>query len=517
MALKPRAFETLLYLVEHPGVLVEKSTLMAELWPGTVVEENNLNKQVSELRRALGKDECISTVPGRGYQFIAPVKIHRDDAPATSIAVLPFTNLTGDPEMAYLGDGLAEELIHTIAQLPRLKVAARTSSFAYRDRTLEAREIARELGVAVVLEASVRQAGDRIRVTVQLVDGHSGFHIWSQTFERPLTDLFDLQDTLARAIVQALRITLDGSLPPIRNVPLPPTRDLDAYRFYLQAMVSLAQSTPQTLEHARELLRQAVELDPGFGHAHAGLAVAELTGVFLNLTGFERLAVGEQAAERALELDSRLAIAHAMRGVAFSLRGRFVDARACFEEARVIDTQDARIILYELIYVHEIVGHVRLALEQSGEVVRLAPAWLPGIIHRGVVASIAGTDEIVRQQCERALELGWPKARPPMPHLLKWIAGRSVESATGSESGPEHQIWIHQVMGHVRLGDLDRAFECANAAVDHAQQWNAVGVHWAHLWAADMKPFRHDTRFEALVRRLGLTGYWDLYGRPDRD
>src|SRR5215471_17889361 len=248
--LTPKALDTLHFLLQHPGELLDKSTLLAAVWPNVVVEENNLNQVVSTLRRALGDGSggrrFIITVPGRGYQFVAPVReVHQDTPSPTaaqattairkSIAVLPFASLSSDPEKDYFGDGIAEELIHLLARVPGLKVPARTSSFAYKGRNIDVRQIARELGVGMLLEGSVRSAGDRIRVTAQLIEADSGFHVWSQTYDRRFADIFQLQDELAVAIVQALKISLgDGELRPLRDAP--PTQDVEAYRLFLRAI-----------------------------------------------------------------------------------------------------------------------------------------------------------------------------------------------------------------------------------------------------------------------------------------
>ena len=171
--LTQKAFEALLYLVQRPGEPLDKAALMAAVWPSVVVEENNLNQVISALRRALGDGgtgkRFILTIPGRGYQFVAPVlRVPNETAAAPaakpaaatrkSVAVLPFVNLTGDPAKEYFGDGMAEELIHILARIPGLKVPSRTSSFSYKGRNVDVREIARDLDVTVVLEGSVRSA-----------------------------------------------------------------------------------------------------------------------------------------------------------------------------------------------------------------------------------------------------------------------------------------------------------------------------------------------------------------------
>src|SRR5262252_7039526 len=230
--LTSKALDTLHFLLQHPGELLDKSSMIAAVWPNVVVEENNLNQVVSALRRALGDGSggrrFIVTVPGRGYQFVAPVREVCDEAlsgpgpaPAAqaatatqkSIAVLPFASLSSDPEKDYFGDGIAEELIHLLARVPGLKVPARTSSFAYKGRNIAVRQIARELGVGMLLEGTVRSAGDNIRVTVQLVDAQSGYHIWSQTFDRQFAYVFQLQDELAGAIIRQLEPNFGGFAP----------------------------------------------------------------------------------------------------------------------------------------------------------------------------------------------------------------------------------------------------------------------------------------------------------------
>ena len=169
--------------------------------------------------------------------------------------MLPFANLTGDPGKEYFSDGMAEELIHTLAHLPGLRVPARTSSFAYKGRNIDVRQIARDLQVAAVLEGSVRSAGKRIRVTAQLIDAESGYHIWSQNYDRKFEDLFELQDALATEIVRALRShlgsDLSGALPHV-----PPTRDIDAYHLYLRSL-ELADNPIVNMPRAAQDLQNA--------------------------------------------------------------------------------------------------------------------------------------------------------------------------------------------------------------------------------------------------------------------
>jgi TolB-like protein len=205
--LTPKVFDTLVYLVRHGGTVIEKDELMREIWPDAVVEENNLTQNVSTLRQALGEAggdrRYIVTVPGRGYRFAARV---RGSAAAigaaasqgsSAIAVLPFVNMSADPENEYFCDGLAEELINALSKIEELKVAARTSAFTFKGRDARVADIGQVLGVNVILEGSVRRSGDRLRVTAQLIDVSSGYHLWSERYDREMRDVFAMQDDIA--------------------------------------------------------------------------------------------------------------------------------------------------------------------------------------------------------------------------------------------------------------------------------------------------------------------------------
>jgi TolB-like protein/DNA-binding winged helix-turn-helix (wHTH) protein len=284
IALKPRVFDTLLYLVEHRGELLEKEKLLDAIWPGVVVEENNLNQAISTLRRVFGEtrgeNSFIVTEPARGYRFVAQVETVADGKPAVmapapptiaprpdqpkparlpvwslaltgvaavlaavaalvavdayrfrepaqtdsprapspptvpspSVAVLPFADLSESGERAWLVDGLTEEILNSLAQLPELKVSGRTSSFRFRDAQSDIGEIAERLGVAHVLEGSVRLVGDELRVTAQLVRAADGFHVWSNTYDGSASELLDFQREVAERVASALDVVLDERL-----------------------------------------------------------------------------------------------------------------------------------------------------------------------------------------------------------------------------------------------------------------------------------------------------------------
>src|SRR5215831_54492 len=211
VSLTPKAYDALVYLVEHAGAVVHKDELMRALWPDTAVEENNLTQNISLLRRVLGEQRgehrYIATVPGRGYQFVARVRgvapnaAGSQPAATASIAVLPFVNVSGGPDCEYLGDGLAEELINAFSKLSRVRVVARTSAFSFKGRQADVREIADQLGANLVLEGSVRKSGNRLRITAQLVDAADGYQLWSERFDREIDkhEIFQVQDEITPA------------------------------------------------------------------------------------------------------------------------------------------------------------------------------------------------------------------------------------------------------------------------------------------------------------------------------
>jgi serine/threonine-protein kinase len=236
-----------------------------------------------------------------------------DDGDGESVAVLPFANLSGNPDFDYLGDGIGEEIINALAQLPGLRVAARTSSFAFRGKAVHLPEVGAKLRVATVLEGSVRLAGNHLRVTAQLVKVADGYHLWSERYDREVTDLFAIQDEIAKAIADRLQVTFGGG-EGVRLVA-PSTRSLDAYHLYLKGRFYLEQRG-LGLKKAPACFEQALALDPNFALAHAGLADACTTAAQFGLVPPNAIREkAKQAVRRALELAPALAEAHCAAGM----------------------------------------------------------------------------------------------------------------------------------------------------------------------------------------------------------
>jgi TolB-like protein len=592
--LTSRAFDTLLYLVEHRGQLLEKSALLKAIWPDVVVEENSLNQSISALRRVLGEQpgehRFIVTVPGRGFRFVADVTVRErsseaasvaapsvavpsvavPSAPAPSIAVLAFANLTGDIGKEYFADGLAEALLHRLTRIPGLRVPARMSSFAYKGRNTDVRQIARDLDVQLVLEGSVRSAADRIRLAVQLVDGQTGYHVWSDTFDRRFEDLFDLEDELATAIVARLRVTFTGA-PEQAVVDWRPTHDLTAYDLYLQARSLFYRPTEQNLGQAIVLYGRAIERDSRFALAFAGRAQARIISVVVDHpvspASFDE---ADRDAQCALAIEPTLAEAMGVLGTVAAARGRLVEAERHFERARSFHTgSDPNVA--EVAFAGNVLGtagHLQAALLAIRRAQRLAPAAPAVPMNLAVVHLLLGHDAEAREFAQLALGAGWPSTLPPVPDVLSQLAVRQqrydeardlvtaafsqpvrlVGTARAAELvfaalanpgskdsgskhdvlaqvravraqlslvGPQQLVRKRLLLWLVMLGELDDAFALATESFDHFGHMGFVGMAWGMLWMEEMRPFREDPRFQAVATRLGLADYWREFGPPD--
>lgn len=344
--LEPKSFRLLQFLIEHRERVVTKQEIFAAVWTGTVVSDNALTRAIAQIRKGLGDDRkqprYIETVPTVGYRFIAEVQapaasttpanrdrgfrvaasssVERDQVESwmtgggaapelaggestaprrsghePSIAVLPFANLSADKENEYFADGLAEEILNSLAQIPDLKVIARSSSFAFRGQDQDITAIAAALRVHHVLEGSVRRAGTRIRVTAQLIAAGDGSHVWSERYDRGVTDVFAIQDEISEAIATALRVRL---APPVR------TANLEAYQLHLKGRHHLLRLSREGLARARACFDQALAIDPGYAPAHSALAEHHHTVYILGLEPADtEVPLARAAAEKALTID----------------------------------------------------------------------------------------------------------------------------------------------------------------------------------------------------------------------
>jgi non-specific serine/threonine protein kinase len=342
--LTPKAAAVLATLVERAGQPVSKGELFARVWPDAAVSDDALTSCIQELRRALDDDprepRFIETRHRRGYRFAATVESAgaggEDGGGAApdamrAIAVLPFADMSPDRNQGYLCEGLAEELINALTHVEGLRVAARVSSFQFRDRAVGARAIGRQLRVGTLLEGSVRKSGDRLRITVQLIETAAGYHRWSRRFDRTLDDVFAIQDEIAEAVATSLR---GGVLSQRERDALHrPQTGAEPYEYYLRGRQRLHGLTRSELDQSREMFERAIALDAAYAPAWAG--VATLHAILYEWWGAsdEDLARADRASGRALTLAPRLADAHVARGFALSLRREYGLAERHFEQA----------------------------------------------------------------------------------------------------------------------------------------------------------------------------------------
>lgn len=348
--LTPKVFDTLLLLLQRKGEVLEKEELMRALWPDTSVEENNLNQNISTLRRVLGEspgeNRYIVTVPGKGYRFIAAaesVRAGSHEAQATplqvTLAVLPFENLGAGPEREYLADGLTEETIAALGQVDadHLSVIGRTSMMTYKRTAKTVAEIGRELDAAYLLESSLRAEGGRFRITSKLIRVRDQVQTWSASYDSEPNSLLNFQRELSVAIAEQIRLRLSPAR--LDSLARRQTRNAEAYDLYLRGRHFWNQLTPSTTKRATEYFARATELDPRYSLAWAGQADAysasPITG---DVPPRKVSALAREAARHAVEAEPGLAEAHTSLGfVKFWIDWDWPAAVAAFQKSIELD------------------------------------------------------------------------------------------------------------------------------------------------------------------------------------
>ena len=367
VAVEPKTLDLLLYLLEHRDRAVGKDELQDKVW-GTIVSDTALTRAVMKARKAVGDKtndaQIIKTVPRFGYRFVAA--IDTPDAPADvpqerrGIAVLPLTNMSGDAENEYFSDGIAEEILNLLARIPELRVASRTSSFAFRNSDKTLKEIAAALNVEIVLEGSVRKAGNRVRITMQLIDASDDAHLWSEVYDRELTDIFAIQSEIAQNVVSAMSHGNAGQIPIYKA-----TRSPRAYDYYLRGRQLYHQWDRGRLFQAQQMFERAISLDPDFAKAWAGLADCASMNYMWWDHSDELLELADSASQRAIELGPKLAESHTARAFALTLLQSFEAACEKFDESVALDP-----LLYETWYLY---GRSKFA---AGQMIEAAEMFL---------------------------------------------------------------------------------------------------------------------------------------------
>jgi adenylate cyclase len=424
-----------------------------------------------------------------------------------SIAVLPFLNLSGDKENEYFSDGIAEEILNLLVKLPQLRVASRTSSFVFKGRTVNIRTVADELGVASVLEGSVRQAGGRVRITAQLIDAGTDTHMWSETYDREMKDVFAIQDDIAQSIVNALQMTLTPK--ERRSIQFVATSDANAYDHYLRGRSFMYSMSRQDYQHAIRMYQQAIDLDQKYALAYAGMADAYSHLYRYAEATPENAARAIEASERAIELDPDSAEAHASRGLSLFISEEYEAAQQEFREAIRLNPK-----LWEAHYYsglacsskgdfEEAVGHYQNAME-----VNPADYQAPLFMAQAYASLGRKHDEMK----VRVAALGTLQRHLQMnPHDTRALyvcaqnlccvgeseKGRELAERALGQDQDEPVVLYNVACFYAHAGDKERSLDLLEQAVEKG--WGDKA--WLET-DSDLDSMRSMPRFQALLKRI---------------
>ena len=574
LSLSPKSFSLLAALMQSPQTLVTKDAIFSAVWPGVIVGDAALTTAIKELRQALNdtvkSQVWIQTVRGKGYRFRQPVTAKADEldrvpgitqatepAPALSIAVLPFADMSEAGDQEYFSEGISEEILNALVKVPHLRVAGRTSSFAYKKQNMDIRKIGAALNVANVLEGSVRKHGNKVRITAQLIQASDGYHLWSQTYNGALDDVFELQEKIAHKIAAALEAVLGGGANDRLAKVL--TDSPEAYDLFLRGRALVAvRAGETTLTQAVKLLEHATRIDPSFAEAWAELARANNTlpqyTLVTNSNTYLDRAAG--AAATALKLDPSLSRAHLAASGIDSRRHGLTAPYAHLIKAVELDPRDADAV-GALGYYWCIIGHINKAVDIGEAAVKLDPLNATNLWTLAIANINAGQLRRAQDLLEQALGLGFLPAMLVLPHVMAlsgdretardWLARALMplddlfQKATGIEAfGAALATAIHsddaeartrlraalrtyasqpgavfnaQILGFILyLADFDTFFDTYTA-----NSFSGDTYTLCTLWDAGpvARALRQHDRFPDFTETVGLAAAWREHGDPD--
>jgi TolB-like protein/Tfp pilus assembly protein PilF len=543
----------LVSLLERPGELVTRDELRGRVWQAdTFIDfDTGLNKAIGKIREVLGDSAAsprfVETLPKRGYRFIAPIErllgtaqsaaqaATRRAATVPAIAVLPFANMNTGREDEYFSDGLSEDIINALTKVPGLRVIARTSAFRFRGEQ-DRRKIGEGLHVGTVLEGSVRKAGNRLRITVQLIDVADDSYIWSERYDREMTDVFAIQDEISAAIVDQLKLSLGGHPDAGRKVP-----NLAAYEAVLEGRHYWYRFTSANASRALECFERAVAIDPGNSEAHVGIAhyYVQLAGVSL-AEPRKVLPKARAAAERAVEVDPNLAHAHAaLAQVVLWSEHAWREAEEHFRRALALASATPLVhIAYGALYLRpsgrldEALAEIDRALEQDPlsplfrtekaltlfcrkKYDEAAEAFRRAIdIDSNFFMALDGLALVKAHQqrfeeafalANHGIQVHGRRSRPlTLLGIVHALAGQASEAhcvlAELVELGRRDYVPAGRVAGiYTALGEKDAAFEWAGKAAEERDP----AILWVRA-SPIFDPLRSDPRFPALLRLVNL-------------
>jgi TolB-like protein/Tfp pilus assembly protein PilF len=551
--LEPKMMQVLVCLAQRPGEVVSKEQLVQEVWRGTFVTDDVLIRCVSQLRKVFGdsaaKPAFIETIPKSGYRLLVPVtSVSCPDEPrdcsehklADSIAILPFEN-TGDyPDMEYLSDGIAETIINNLSQLGGLRVVPRSLAFQYKGKTVDPAIVGRELRVKVVLTGHVVQRGDRLVIGAELIDTTHESQIWGATYDRTPDDIFSIQDEIASEISNSLQLQMTDAERLLLTKH--PTQSREAYHLHLKAMYFVNKWTPEGFRKGLDYLRQAIEADPAYSEAYAGLAnLYTAIGFFGGFPPIEAFPRAKAAAIKALEIDDRIANAHA--ALAFvrlvfdrdlqsaeaecrraiqlgpQLRdghyayscwcltmGRYEAAEAEAKRALDLDPLSAT-TNFHLAAIQYFCRRYDDAIAQLERTIELDPHFAPA---QGLILltyALKGKHQEAMVLAERGVALaGGDLQTQALWGTLCALTGkqdtaRGVLDKLKEGSKPPYFSFAYACAGiHALLGEHDQAFEWLDkACLAHDGMLIYLGA------APEFDGLRDDPRFCAILRRIGIS------------
>jgi TolB-like protein/cytochrome c-type biogenesis protein CcmH/NrfG len=509
LAVEPQVFDLLVYLLKNCDRVVSKEGLIASVWGGRIVSDSTVTSRINAARKAIGDSggaqKLIRTIPRKGFRFVGAINAspcasepaygtvssdeetrrsrqasHLPSRPA--IAVLPFSNMTGDPQQEYFSDGISEDIITALSKLRWFFVISRNSSFMYKGKLAHLKQIAEELGVGYVVEGSVRKEGDRVRITAQLNDVSTGGHIWAERYDRNLADIFAVQDDIAEAIAAAIEPQLYAA-ENLRAQRKPP-ENMDAWDLVMRALSHYWRGTRQDNLAAQALLEKATSIDPNYGRAFGLLAVNHIFSAYLGWAEITAVApIAERAALAAIHADSEDPWAHYALGFVYLFTRRFDDSLAAFERALRLNPN------FSLAQ-----GHYGLALAFCGRseeavtaverALRLSPRDPLSAIHFGS-ASYA-------QYAGRNYEAAMRLAREAILQRMDYVGAHRVLTAAAAMAGEDR-------IARAALRDLRRLQPNISLA------WIAEQISLA--WIAEQIPIKHASEREHYLegfRRAGL-------------
>jgi TolB-like protein/Tfp pilus assembly protein PilF len=420
----------------------------------------------------------LALIIGGVFYFTRPPTIAADN---NSIAVLPFVNMSDDKEQGYFSDGISEELLNLLSKIPQLKVAARTSSFSFKGKGVEIPEIARQLHVANVLEGSVRKSGDQLRITAQLIRAAEGYHLWSETYDRKMDDIFKIQDEIAGEVVRELKVKLLGAAPKVR------TTDPKAYALYLQARELGRQINAEAFAKSDALYRQVLEIDPRYAPAWDQLARNFYNkagaGLLANQEGF---AHAREATEKALAIDPDYADAHARLGSIAMGDNDLAGAARNFERALALDPTDLDVLRNAALFLLSL-GRLDEALALEEAVVRRDPVNVTTLSNLGYHQRMAGHFDAAIASFRTVLSLspnrGGAHAQLGMALMLKGDAPAALVEIEQEKT----EVWrmIGLPLAYCALGRKSDADEALNALIAKYEKDSPYNIAYDYAFCGD--------------------------------